>query len=80
MEIFEKPEFERRRDRKGTKAEDFQGDEPSDANCQTLLDGEDLKRAKKGSQKKISGGTGLLDTVKPGREDNGPNGTGEGSR
>ncbi len=65
------------RDTKKNHGGRFSGDEPSGANCQFLLEGEDLQGANEGEPKmKISGGTEILDTVKPGREETRPNGTG----
>jgi hypothetical protein len=37
-----------------TEAEDFRGDEPPDANCQFLLEGEDLQGAEEGEPKRKS--------------------------
>ena len=37
-----------------TKVEDFRGDEPPDANCQSLLEGEDLQGAEEGEPKRKS--------------------------
>jgi hypothetical protein len=55
--------------RNKTEAEDFRGDEPPDANCQFLLEGEDLQGAEEGEpQRKSQAVKRFLDTVKPGRE------------
>jgi hypothetical protein len=53
-----------------TAVEDFQGHEPSNVICQSLLEGEDLqKTTTEGESRKSQTVIALLDTVKPGRED-----------